>query len=64
MRFKPWFISDLPAELEVTAWLEGDKSTVMGISHKTRPYHGVQFHPEVRNINLALIQWGQVDFLS
>jgi anthranilate synthase component 2 len=34
----------IPAALEVTA--ETDKGLVMGLSHKTLPVHGVQFHPE------------------
>ena len=34
----------MPAELAVTA--ETDDRLVMGLSHASRPVHGVQFHPE------------------
>jgi len=40
----------LPPCLQRTAWVDGDAASgggvLMGLSHRTAPHHGVQFHPE------------------
>jgi anthranilate synthase component 2 len=50
MRYHSLVVSPdgLPAELEVTAW-SADRAPgqeIMGLSHRSLPIYGVQFHPE------------------
>ncbi len=43
-RYHSLVVTDIPDELEVSAWCDGD--VVMGLRHRTLPIEGVQFHPE------------------
>jgi len=43
-RYHSLVVTDIPDELQVSAWCDGD--VVMGLRHRTLPVEGVQFHPE------------------
>lgn len=44
VRYHSLVLEDLPPTLELTAWT--NTGEIMGLAHKTLPYHGVQFHPD------------------
>jgi anthranilate synthase component II len=44
VRYHSLVVKAVREPFEVTAW--GDDGVIHGIRHKTRPLHGVQFHPE------------------
>lgn len=57
VRYHSLAVSDLPADLEPTAWTPD--GVVMAVRHKTRPYWGIQFHPES-----ALTEWGEMMLMN
>ncbi|MGH3507783.1 MAG: anthranilate synthase component II [Nocardioidaceae bacterium] len=47
VRYHSQVAVDVPPDLAVTAWCDDEDSrVVMGVAHRSRPLHGVQFHPE------------------
>jgi anthranilate synthase component 2 len=50
MRYHSLVVSSegLPTELEITGWSDDrqEGTEIMGLSHRSLPVHGVQFHPE------------------
>jgi len=46
-RYHSLIVTDLPDELEMTAWTESQgKKIIMGLKHKKYAIEGLQFHPE------------------
>ncbi len=46
VRYHSLGVVDVPDCLRVTAWVDDDPGTVMGVEHRRLPLSGVQFHPE------------------
>ena len=47
VRYHSLAATDVPPDLEVSAWADGGPGgVVMGVRHRTLPLEGVQFHPE------------------
>lgn len=44
VRYHSLVVKEVKGPFELSAW--GDDGVIHGIRHKTRPLHGVQFHPE------------------
>jgi para-aminobenzoate synthetase len=44
VRYHSLAIERIKGPFELTAW--GSDGMIHGIQHKTRPLHGIQFHPE------------------
>ncbi len=57
VRYHSLAVTDLPADVEPTAWTPD--GVVMAVRHRTRPYWGIQFHPES-----ALTEWGEAMLMN